>query len=69
MATIAKTRGRYVLDFYDCQGRRQRQTMKKGDALKQAKEALRNIEDQVGRGTYVGESRIPTFQAGCGNVA
>lgn len=62
MATIAKRRGRYVLDFYDCQGRRQRQTMKNGSTLKQAKQALRLIEEQVARGIYVGESRIPTFK-------
>ena len=62
MAKVAKRRGRYVLDFYDCQGKRQRQAMKEDSTLKQAKEALRNIEDQVGSGIYVGESRIPTFK-------
>jgi integrase len=62
MATIAKRRGRYVLDFYDCQGKRQRQPMKAESTLKQAKLALRKIEDQVERGIYVGESRIPTFK-------
>ena len=61
MATIAKRRGRYVLDFYDCQGRRQRQTCKEGTTLKKAKEALRQIEDQVTRRVYVGEDKVPTF--------
>jgi integrase len=61
MATIAKRRGRYVLDFYDCRGRRQRQTCKEGTTLKKAKEALRQIEDQVMRGIYVGEDKVPTF--------
>lgn len=61
MATIARRRGRYVLDFYDCQGRRQRQTCKEGTTLKKAKEALRQIEDQVTRRVYVGENKVPTF--------
>ena len=47
---IAKRRGRYVLDFYDCRGKRQRQTMmKEGSTLKQAKEALRNNRGPGGK--------------------
>jgi integrase len=61
MATIAKRRGRYVLDFYDCRGRRQRQTCKEGTTLKKAKEALRQIEDQLESGVYIGEDKVPIF--------
>jgi hypothetical protein len=38
MACIAKRRGRYVIDFYDNQGKRQRMTLKKGTTKKKAKE-------------------------------
>lgn len=62
MAKAAKRRGRYVLDFYDCQGKRQRQTMPAGTSLSKAREVLRKIEEQVMLGVYVGESRTPTFK-------
>ena len=62
MATVAKRRGRYVLDFYDHQGIRQRQALKLGTTMKQARKALRKIEEQVSRGIYIEESRIPTFK-------
>ena len=61
MATVSKRRGRYVLDFYDNEGKRQRMTMKKGTTLKGAKEKLREIEEQISRGLYMPEKRIPTF--------
>lgn len=62
MAKVAKRRGRYVLDFYDCQGKRQRQTMPAKTTLSRAREVLRKIEEQVVLGVYVGESRVPTFK-------
>ena len=62
MAKVAKRRGRYVLDFYDCQGKRQRQTMPAGTTLGRAREVLRKIEEQVVLGVYVGESRVPIFK-------
>jgi hypothetical protein len=43
MACIAKRRGRYVIDFYDNQGKRQRMTLKKGTTKKKAKEKLRRF--------------------------
>lgn len=61
MAKVSRRRGRYVLDFYDTKGRRQRQTLKLGTTLKKAKEELRRVEEQIARGTYVLESRVPTF--------
>jgi integrase len=62
MAKVAKRRGRYVLDFYDHQGRRQRQALKPGTTMKQARKALRKIEEQVSRGIYIEEGRIPAFK-------
>lgn len=61
MAKVAKRRGRYVLDFYDSKGHRQRQTLKAGTTFKKAKEKLRKIEEEVARGTYAPENRVPTF--------
>jgi len=43
MACIAKRRNRYILDFYDCQGKRQRQTLKEGTTKKAAKEKRQKI--------------------------
>ena len=62
MAKVAKRRGRYVLDYYDHQGKRRRKTLKKGTTLKEAKEKLREIEDQIARGLYVPDKRVPTFK-------
>ena len=62
MACIAKRRGRYVIDFYDNQGKRHRQTLKEGITKKKAKEKLREIEDQLVRGLYIPETKIPTFK-------
>jgi len=61
MACIAKRRNRYIIDFYDNQGKRQRETLKKGTTKKRAKEILRDIEDQLSKGTYISEKKIPTF--------
>jgi len=62
MACIAKRRERYVIDFYDNQGKRNRQTLKKGITKKKAKEKLREIEDQLAKGLYIPETKIPTFK-------
>lgn len=61
MAKVAKRRGRYVLDYYDNEGKRQRQTLKAGTTLKQAKDRLREIEDQISNGTYLPSKKIPLF--------
>ena len=61
MACITKRRNRYVLDFYDCQGKRQRQTLKAGTTKKAAKDKLREIEDQLQKGTYISDKKIPLF--------
>jgi integrase len=62
MAKVSKRRGRYVLDYYDNRGKRQRQTLKKGTTKKKAKEKLREIEDQLSKGLFIPETKIPTFK-------
>ena len=62
MAKVAKRRDRYVLDFYDNQGKRRRQALPLGTTKKRAREILRGIEEQVSQGAYLPDKRIPTFQ-------
>jgi len=62
MACIAKRRGRYVIDFYDTYGKRRWKTLAKGTTKKKAKEALRDIEDQLRRGIYIPDKKIPNFK-------
>ena len=61
MACITKRRDRYVIDFYDNQGKRLRQTLKKGTTKKKAREKLREIEDQLAKGIYIPDNKIPAF--------
>jgi integrase len=53
---------RYVIDFYDNQGKRRRQTLKEGRTKTDAKKALRGIEDKLDRGIYLHDKKIPTFK-------
>jgi hypothetical protein len=62
MACIAKRRGRYVIDFYDTYGKRRWKTLAKGTTKKKAREALRDIEDQLRRGIYIPDKKIPNFK-------
>ncbi len=61
MACIAKRRDRWVLDFYDNTGKRHWKTLPKGITKGKAKEAMREIEDQVRRGIYLPDKKIPNF--------
>ena len=61
MACIAKRRNRYVIDFYDNQGKRHWKTLPKGTTKKKAKESMREIEDQIARGRYLPDKKIPIF--------
>jgi integrase len=61
MACISKRRNRWVIDFYDNQGKRRWKTLPKGTTKKKAKEAMRDIEDQVARGIYLPDKKIPLF--------
>ncbi len=61
MACIAKRRNRYVIDFYDNQGKRRWKTLPKGTTKAKAKESMREIEDQLARGIYLPDRKVPTF--------
>ena len=61
MACISKRRNRWVIDFYDNQGKRRWKTLPKGTTKARAKEAMREIEDQLARGIYLPEKKIPIF--------
>jgi integrase len=58
MACISKRRGRYVIDFYDTYGKRRWITMPKGTT----KEKFREVEDQLRRGIYLPDKKIPIFK-------
>jgi integrase len=62
MACIAKRRGRYVIDFYDNRGKRRWITLPEGSQKKDAKDKLREIEDQVMKGLYIPTRDIPRFK-------
>jgi integrase len=62
MAKVAKRRGRYIIDFYDTYGKRRWITMPKGTTKKKATEKLREIEDQLRRGIYLPDKKIPNFK-------
>ena len=62
MACIAKRRERWVIDFYDTRGKRRWITMPKGTTKKKAHEKLREVEDQLRRGVFIPDERIPPFK-------
>ena len=64
MACITKKKnkpGQWCIDFYDQYGKRRLKVLPKGTTKKKAKEALREIEDQVGKRTFMPTKQIPTF--------
>jgi integrase len=61
MACIAKRRNRWVIDFYDNRGKRRWKTLPKGTTKAKAREAIREIEDQIARGIYLPDKKIPLF--------
>ena len=61
MAKVTNRRGRYVLDYYDHQGKRQRVTTPKGTTKKAAEKLMREIQDQIAKGVYMPAQEIPTF--------
>lgn len=61
MACITKRRGRWVIDFYDQTGVRRWKTLKEDVTKKEAKEELRAIEDDVSKGLYLPNKKVPLF--------
>lgn len=62
MACIVRRRDRWVIDFYDNQGRRRWKTLPKGSTKEKAKDVIREIEDRLAKGVYLPEKKIPIFQ-------
>jgi len=61
MACIKRKRGRWVVDFYDQNGKRREKWTPKGANKTQAKKLLREIEEQVYKGTFMPDLNIPLF--------
>lgn len=61
MACITKRRGRWVLDFYDQFGVRQRETLPKEATKKKARDELRDREERVSKGMFVSERKALLF--------
>lgn len=61
MAKVCKRRSRWVLDFYDQHGKRQRITMPEGANKKQAGEELDSCKELVRKGTYIPVKKVPLF--------
>jgi integrase len=62
MACIRKRRDRWVIDFYDTQGKRRWKTLPEGTTKAKAKESMREVEDQLLRGIYLPDKKIPIFK-------
>jgi integrase len=64
MACITKKKnkpGRWCIDFYDQYGKRRLKVLPEGTTKADAKEVLREIEDEVGKGIFMPSKKIPTF--------
>jgi integrase len=61
MACISKRRGRWVIDFYDQHGIRQRITMPKGATRKEADKELDSYKELVRKGVYTPFKKVPLF--------
>ena len=61
MACISKRRNRWVIDFYDNQGKRRWKTLPEGTTKSEAKKVLRDIEDKIDKGIYIPLRNLPFF--------
>jgi integrase len=61
MACIRERRGRLVIDFYDQHGKRRWKTLKEGTTKRDARKALREIEERVEKGAYIAPRKVPSF--------
>ena len=61
MACITKRRGRWVIDFYDQHGQRQRETLPKGTNKDTARKELREREKKVDNRTFIQDKKAPLF--------
>lgn len=61
MACLTTKRGRTVIDFYDQNGHRRQKTLPKGISKTEAKKILREIENQVEKGSFISSYKMPLF--------
>ena len=61
MACVTKKKGRWIVDFYDLEGKRRAKFLPKGATKNQAKKLLREIEDQLEKGIFLPTHKTPTF--------
>ena len=61
MACVTKRRNRWVVDYYDQNGKRRWQTLKKGMTKREAKEVLKDIEDKLNKGIFIPNKKMPEF--------
>ena len=61
MACISKRRNRWVIDFYDNQGKRRWKTLPVNTTKTDAKKVLRDIEDKIDKGIYIPQKNLPYF--------
>ena len=61
MACVRYRRGRWVIDFYDQDGKRRWHTMPKGSTRKEANEKCGELEKKIRQGTYTPVKALPSF--------
>ncbi len=61
MACIRERRNRLVIDFYDQHGKRRWKTLKEGTTKRAARKTLREIENDIEKGSYIAPTEVPGF--------
>lgn len=61
MACIRERRNRLVIDFYDQHGKRRWKTLPENITQRDAKKALRDIENRIEKGSYLAPKKAPNF--------
>ena len=61
MACIRERRDKLVIDFYDQHGKRRWKTLKEGTTQRDARKALREIEEAIEKGSYLAPTDVPGF--------
>ena len=61
MACVTQKRGRWIVDFYDLDGKRRAKFLPKGATKKQAKKLLREIEVQLEKDIFLPKHKTPNF--------
>jgi len=67
MACVRYRRGRWIIDFYDQDGKRRWHTLPKGNTKKDANIKKGELEKSVRRKTYITPKKLPLFPAVAGD--